>query len=566
MNRLSRHLPAACVVLCIALLWLYPLATMRLAAQWDAGVHLRWASQFHTALLEGWLLPRWAHASLHGLGDPTFFYYQPLFYYLTSVLALMGISPQYGLVLSGVAIYCLLGLVVYRFLAARYSAGKAAVGTIFVLVSPSTFFLASQMSAFPWVLSFPFSVLFVLESIRERPRVTRLAVLIGLVCMSHLLSAMMTLLCTALARCVFAFPGRATWKGLLVWGSGVMLGFGLVSFFLFPAVTQLDLISPTGWTDPTSYDWRKSFAFPVVTFFQHGLKWFGPQLPLPGLVLLMLVLTLLPTKLTPSPARTVVRRLAIVALAALALSTELAYPLYEYFTPLHKLQFPYRFIFLATVIATIALAMHLNEGAWSCWSKPVRAIAIVLFAAYAGQLALLQWKLIKEGVVLADMPTIMAASTGQPEYIPAVRGPDWERYVQDGKLDGECRSLGIACAELQQRTHTMSVVIETPKSVNVSLPIFAFPAWRPDVDGRPQPLLVDKSTGLIQVNLPPGRHTVSLQWVRLPSEITGMWISAVSLCLLAGILLVGRRMRHASPADETRSSAVELQHGRQATP
>lgn len=80
------------------LLWLYALATLRLPYQVDMLVHLRWAEQFLAALREGWLLPRWAYASIEGLGDPTFFYYQPLFYYVTSGLQLLGLRSEAALV------------------------------------------------------------------------------------------------------------------------------------------------------------------------------------------------------------------------------------------------------------------------------------------------------------------------------------------------------------------------------------------------------------------------------------------------------------------------------------
>jgi hypothetical protein len=55
---------------------------LRLPHQNDLLVHLQWSDQFLSALRDGVPLPRWAHASVNGLGDPTFVYYQPLFYYL----------------------------------------------------------------------------------------------------------------------------------------------------------------------------------------------------------------------------------------------------------------------------------------------------------------------------------------------------------------------------------------------------------------------------------------------------------------------------------------------------
>jgi len=552
MNRTNEKgwMAAAAVALFVILLWSYPLATMRLAAQWDVGVHLRWAAQFHTALQEGWLLPRWAWASLGGLGDPTFFYYQPLFYYITSAFSLVGIGPEYSLLLSGIVIYGLLAACVYRFLLRHCPPYKAALGAGFVLASPPMFFLATQMSAFPWVLSFPFSIWFILESLRQRPRPARLAMLIALVSFSHLLSAMMTLLCTGFALLFLVPWNRDAIRRHLAWGGGVALGLCLTAFFFYPAITQLGLITPEGWTNGASYDWRRAFAFPVVTYFQYGLKWFGPQLPFPMLVLLMAGLALLPLKAAaPTPSHSTARKLAVVALIALALGTELAYPLYVVLTPLHKLQFPYRFLFLAALLAAMALALRVHEGAWARWSKPVRALALLLVLAYFGQLAVLQLKLIKDGRDIPDRASVMAGRFGQPEYVPAVRGPAWTRYLDDGKLEGECRRLGLACSALRQRSHDLSVVIETPRAASVRLPLFAFPAWEASVDGQAQPRAFDPASGLLQVNLAPGRHVVTVRWARLPAEVAGLWVSAAALLVWLGLLAVGRR-RAALPAPE----------------
>lgn len=545
----ARPLAALAVLLFVLLLWSYPLLTAQLAAQWDVGVHLRWADQFYSAMREGWWLPRWAHASLNGLGDPTFLYYQPLFYYLTSIFALLGLPLPYWLLLGAVTIYVLSALALYRYFLRVYPPYRSALGAMFVLASPPVFFLATQMAAFPWVLSFPLSILFVAESLRERPRLARVAILIALICLSHILSAMMTLLCTGIARLIFAFPSQKTIRAHLTWGAGIALGFGLAAFYLYPALTQLSLITPGGWTNGSGYDWRRSFAFPVVTYFQYGLKWTGPQWTLAALTPIMAVLALLPLRGTVATPMTITaRRLAVVALVAAALGSELAYPLYAVFTPLHKLQFPYRFLFLGSLLASIAFMIQLNEGAWSRWSKAARALAVLLFAAYFGQLAILEWKLLSGGKRLPDRAEVMTGRFGQPEYLPAVAGPGWKRYADSGKLDGECRRLDIACGELRHRTHDLSVVISTEKSVRVRLPLFAFPAWQASVDGQVQPYAVDKETGMFQVDLPAGRHQVVLRWVPLPAENIGKWISAATLCLLAAVLFIQRGFRYKDQA------------------
>lgn len=142
----------------------------------------------------------------------------------------------------------------------------------------------------------------------------------------------------------------------------------------------------------------------------------------------------------------------------------------------------------------------------------------------------------------------MQGRFGQPEYLPAVRGPNWKQYVADGKLEGECRRLGLRCEAVVQHTHAMSAVIEAPQAASVRMPLFAFPAWGLTVDGQPQALHPDPDTGLPVVQLPPGRHTVALHWIGLPAEATGRRISLVSLVLLMALLAIEWRRRRTPDA------------------
>jgi hypothetical protein len=552
------RLPGALGVLAfICLLWLIPVATSSLGHQNDIPVHLRWAEQFLAALREGWILPRWAHASRYGLGDPTFVYYQPLLYYFSSAFALLGARAETALLLAAAMPYVLLGGFTYFGVLRSYPSRNALLGTLFVVGCPLLYFLSTYMAGFPWTLSIPFSVLFIAESTRDRPRPPYLALLLCFVCLSHLLSGLMTLLCTGLGRLVFAFPNRRTLPGHLAWAAGVVLGLALAAFFVYPAVTQLALITPTGWTQGNGFDWRKCFIFPTFTALRHGLHWFAIQWPLALLALAMAVMSLLQyANRNNNPAQVRACRIAVVALAAVVFSTELAYPLYAHLAPMQKLQFPYRFIFLACILGNVAFVIHLNEGVWARWGKLARTAAVLLVAAQCAQLALLEWNMARNGERLLTREAFMQGKFGQPEYLPAVAGPHWEAWVKDGKLAGECRRLAIDCADVRQRTHDLSLTVTAPAATSLRLPVFAYPAWQVEVDGRAQALHADPDTGLVLVALAPGRHAVTLAWSRLPAEVTGLWISALALCLMLALFVLERRRRPAAIAGQAHAGSA----------
>jgi hypothetical protein len=112
------------------------------------------------------------------------------------------------------------------------------------------------------------------------------------------------------------------------------------------------------------------------------------------------------------PGETHARRLAVVALAGLALRSELAYPLYAILPPLQKLQFPYRFVFLALLLANIGFVIHLNERAWFHWGKVARTVAVALIATQCAIAGHLQWSLYQRGEQMPDRAVFMQGSFG----------------------------------------------------------------------------------------------------------------------------------------------------------
>ncbi|WP_312513845.1 hypothetical protein [Massilia sp.] len=542
-----RPLGALALFLFIAAMWLYPAMTLKLAHQNDIAVHLRWIEQFHTALQDGWLLPRWAYAAQGGLGDPSFFYYQPLFYYISSLFLWLGFRPERALVLAAAVPFLMVAAVVFWYFLRRYPARSALLGAMFVVACPTLYFMSTHLAAFPWSLSIPFSLLFAAESMRDKPRARVIAALLCLICLSHLLSGMMTLLCTGFARLIVAPPRPSTWPAHLTWLGGIVLGLALAAFFVYPAVTQMALINPAGWEQ--GFNWRRCFALPLVSQFVHGTYWFGVQWPFALLCLGLVLLVLLPrsvraTATQPlSPGLVTARRIGWVALCALLLGSELAYPLYAYIGAMQKLQFPYRFMFVASILASIALAIQLSEGAWTRWSKAVRVAAVLLVLGQCGQAALLQLKIVKDGERMLTHEQYFSGRFGQPEYALGARGPQWKEYAENGSQAHDCRRAGVACSAVDKRSHSYALTVDAPRAASLRLPVFGFPAWQATVDGRVQDWRLDADTGAIVLDLPAGRHDVALHYVRLPVEVAGLWVSAGALLVWLALVLLARRRK-----------------------
>jgi hypothetical protein len=302
----------------------------------------------------------------------------------------------------------------------------------------------------------------------------------------------------------------------------------------------MHLINPDGWTKGQTYHWKAAMLFPTFTLALFGSRWLAFQWPIPLIVLGMALVVIVGQWRRPGP-RSDAWRLAVSALVALALGSELAYPLYALLRPMQTLQFPFRFLPLAAILAGLAFVLHLCEGGWRDAARPMRIVAVLLVLGHAAQSAYVEWDVYRYGKHLPSRDSYMAGRFGQPEYLLAVRGPLWDDYTKNGMLAGECARLQIRCEEPAPRlTHAYTAVIDTPRTVTLRLPMVAFPAWGLVVDGAPQALRADPDTGLVRVDLTPGRHAVGLRWVGLPAERTGWLITLVALVALAVLLFLHR--------------------------
>jgi hypothetical protein len=530
---------SACVV------WIFWLPeTIRERDLLPNGDHLiqyRWWLQFDTALREGVWSPKWAHAAHGGLGEPAFLYYQPLFFYITSAFGVV-LSPTNAIRAAVWFPYALTGAIAFARIRSEATFSRAAVVMVIIVTCPALFFLSTHVGAFPWVMAMPFCLLFALESTNDKPDFAKISLWLCLVCLSHLLSGLMSLVCVGVARLAFAFSSRGALRGNVEWLGGIVLGLLLAAFFIYPAVSQQSFVNPSGWTSNPSLDWHRGFAFPVFSYFKYGHRWFLWQWPIPVFTALMCALVFWIAKRfdrsMKAPQVVVASRLAIIALAGLIFSSELAYPLFALLPPLQKLQFPYRFVFPAMLLATMALCTACMAHLFQHNGRNrVNYCCALAAAAQCVVVILLHYNMVGFGKAMPDLRTVLQGEFGQVEYLTAQRGPHSDQYKANGGLAGECARLTIVCREIATNSHASAVSITADRAISIRLPRFSFPGWRVSVDGTEQSIAPDLDTGLLLVTLPSGRHIVATRWGGTPPEPTARLISlAASACLLAVFL------------------------------
>ncbi len=534
------------------------LLTGRVGNRSDIEAHVRWAHQFTAALAEGQAVPRWLGLANGGLGEPTFVVLHPGYYYVLAALQSAGADLWGAIQIAAVAATFLVGVATCWVLRPFTAPRQAWLGAALMQTLPFMVFLFALYEALPWHFAFPLAVLATglsLPSARNaRWFDARLAVVIALLTLTHLMAAFMALLCLGFVQAVL-WVERRGWRGgwrdpAVGWGLGVGLGLGMSAYYWLLAGTSGPLFR--NWMDVEG-TFRTSFVLPFVTSLVYGMRWPAIQwvLPLPSLAILLTAMWLLgrnSAAYAPST-RTAGRQLAFVALVGFLMSSEVAYPLYANIHALQAVQFPFRFLMLSSMAGALAFALALQPSLArsSRLQRGMALSATALSVALSGMFLLKQYR---EGE-RPDVASLLKGNIGTFYSEPATLGPQWKSYVAEGGFAGFCTRTNLRCTEGLSKAHHHTWQVEASERATVLLPLFAFPAWTVRVDGTEVASGIDSDTGVIRLKLEQGVHEIDVHWGGLWQERIGGAISWASVGVLALALLLQRRRKPHFAASST---------------
>lgn len=527
----------------------------------DAKVHFRWVEQFAQSLAEGVLYPRWAALSYEGLGDPSFLYIHPLFYYASAALRILT-GDTVTAMLWACTLANIFGTLFTLFMLRAQFRQQDWLPTLIcalLLLSPYGFHLASYQQFLPMQFAMAFMTIYLTALMLPpgRPRRLTLILAVGLATASHILIAFMMLLCSlpALLRNAYREPTGQRLRQLLTDGLCIGVGLGLAGIYLIPALSLQSLITPTGWYFEKYLDWHNSFLFQTsLTMPAYGFRWFHLQWTVPILTFLLLCFLacglLFLHRSGNNNRRTILAMdLLLVAVLALLLGTEPSYPLWNNSTILQRLQFPLRFLSVASVATTLGFGILIAE-IHVCGHRRLAMSAIVL--SLTGSLAMLlalEGQFYREARPAIEFMRPATHYPGQPEMRPAGVSQNWYEWIRNGGFQAECGRHGATCTTVINRTHERQWNITLPEPANLRLPLFAFPGWKFNA-GLPQAINMDKDSGLAMVTLPAGNHVIQAHWQTMTAEWRGLGVSLVFL-LATAVLVFPVRRRQSITAQQT---------------
>jgi hypothetical protein len=508
-------------------------------------------TNFSDQLWSGELYPRWMHKMNAGLGSPTFYYYPPFAYYITSVLKplftedpngwhQLGISAAIALIASGMFMFLWLRKIV--------SPGPALLGAVIYIIIP--YHVAEDLygrGAFAEVWAFvwmPLILYFALGVHRKaRFQGLGLAACCALLILTHLLTTMM-FLPVLLAYAFYLGYSERNFGSVLKTAGAICLAFGLTSVYWVTALSLQEFVLFEKFR--SGYFHYGNWLLGKSLHLGGSLRYFW--MPFEVVVLLGSVFLVAVSRLNRLQ-RTEFLFWSAVIVSAVFMMASLSAFIWKVISPLQMIQFPWRFNAILAVAICPVVAFSATILKRSRRLPDIGAIAIIALVC----IIWVQGAAKKAYTVLRNPNDRSMGETRDRMLLlgqdtDALR-PVWASLPGNGGLETPAYNAGesaygstaeINVKYLNWKPGDIEMTVDSVTENTVKVRHFYFPGWKAYLaDGRILAVKPSRPDGLISIDLPGGFHRIRLRLEKTPAERKAQWISLASLLIAAGAIAAG---------------------------
>jgi hypothetical protein len=521
--------------------------------------------EMHRCLSDGQWPCRWVPDLGNGYGYPLYNYYPPLPYYAGDFLHWLGMS--YVRAADLLFAIGLAGAGLSMFLLARRLWGDlgglvSAVAYVFAPYLALDVYLRGALDEL-WALAIAPALLWALLELitTSRLRYVPLAALFGaLLLLSHNLVAVIVAPAVALwVVALLALRGRDAWRPAIMVAAAGAWAFGLAAFFTLPALreggyVQLDSLS-SGY-----FHYSHNFASLSDLFFLRTgdysfllkvhlhtpvqIGWFHW-----GLAAASLPMALPLLRRGERREALVIGLFALFFGAGVFMSISASKPVWDQFHSLRFVQFPWRYVGLAT-IATAALAGGSLALIRDRSPALQLGVALALVGLFAGSGHLFFHA--EHRCALSDSELLAGVRDAGAPYDPIcdalIRDPQGfaitdylpkdVAQVPDPPAASALVVAGSALIEpAGSGSDWLRLHIDAASPSRIEASLFDFPKWRVRIDGATVPHTASVANGLVTFEVPAGAHDVELRLQDTAARRGGNLLSLASWSAWAGALL-----------------------------
>ena len=564
------------IVILIGCLLTLPIILYWTPFQSDDGIiHASWYIHFSEQLWNGNLYPRWLVGMNSGLGSPVFFYYPPVPYFLTSLLKPLFPDDVFGwhqLRVSAALALVLSGFFCYLWIRQIADLRSALITAVLYMAGPyhlaSDLYIRFSFAEF-WSFVWLPLILYFTHKIVDGNRLAVVGFAIGyaLLIMTHLPTTLIFSIVPICYAAVLKTDGKLINVGKIAVSMG--LGAGLSAIYFYPAMAMQNYV----FLDRMSIGY---FSYENWLFFSNFSLWTEDKLIILLLLADLLGIAFCSFIISRANPDKFFRKLGMfwiaVAVASFLMMTELSKPIWLIFSPLQKIQYPFRFTVIITLAATFLIAIAISSLKTSGLSENfvLKVIVGLLIAAWIPATI---WSATtsrpSQGLEQKTMNSKVIQSREAPEYRPLTSSSmneiDWETSKDvenwDTQMEKEFDGLlkrvgagdnGISKVKIVDGKGQINVIgwesrnillhAKADTEMNVYVSQFYYPGWTARIEGDQQDIAVRPSPfdGLLSLAIPEGEYDVRLILRESTEEITGKVISLISvLCVMAYVIVIG---------------------------
>lgn len=461
---------------------------------------------FYKELSAGQFPVRWAFDLNFRYGSPVFSFFYPLMYYLASLFHFLGLD--FGASLKAVIISATFGstFLMYLWLSRRFSIFASLVGSLLYVYIPYRLLTMYVTGSFGVLLSLVFVPLafLAIDGLAERKNIALLSLAISGLLTSHNVTALILLPIVA----AYWLTGR---KYFLRGIAGFVLGLGLASFFIWPALLETKYVFLSQGVVVNFQDHfptLKQLIYSPWGYFYSvagdadGMSFQVGVAAWAVLVLGLLTILFKVKKVLDEKTR-IASLFCVVFLIAIVMMLSISKPIWEMFPLLAQIQFPWR-ILAAITVAIPFLAAFVVENKFG----KAAAILLLILLVWNNRNYLRTWEATRyPDESYQKRESLYYGSTDiawETRPIWAEGRPVWlaKEYVFGQE--------GITVIKQERSGTQIKVRLNSAKPTPVTVNQFYYPTWKASIDERPAEIRPTEKTGLVSVEISEGEHTLKL--------------------------------------------------------
>ena len=544
LNAKNRFKFDAAVILLFSLLVTVPILLNGMPGGNDMPQHFQFAQTFYNSMLNGEIYPSWAGNPNYGFGDVSVRFYPPLTYFLLAFFRFVAGNWFDAAYLNFTFLFFAGGIGAYKLAREFFSENAALCGALVYIFVPyhlNQLYGAALFAEFTAAAFIPFCFLFAARICRQGRLfdVGGLALAFGLLVLSHLPSIIIVSICLLIFS-LLSLKKDNFFKAVFKLAAAVLLGLLASCFYWARMVAELDFVKHNSEAFATDfYSYKSYFAFASLFEFT-GVNTAQTSTFLDLMFLVMLGI-LIPNAFIyftnverKSDSR--IRNLAVITVFSMLMATPLSLKIWEFLPFLQKIQFPWRWLMIASVGGAFFAAAGFD-------------FAVKLFKTSKRHLAILAF-----GLILVCIPfnflRIMNPLFSYPkdyfntvvENFKSSAGCEcwWSVWAEkDALLDRTKISVNNRQSEITNWLSTdRNFTIEAGEAGKVRLATFYYLRWQATVNGAKTEVTPDEN-GAITFEIPAEKSDVRLFFVEPPFVRNTFYISILTWFAVFGLLILG---------------------------